>query len=408
MANKITLNSIPDSAFRVNSGDHTRDDIVAAGIALAYEYARNGQEAMLLALNSKDAPAAHKMDADTYKSLNERFRNDMLVFAANKACDAAGKRGPANFEEFKKMAGSFQRNNTFLAVLQGIWEEVLYPIIPRVYSEAVSVFADTYEVGFSETVDITIGSGDIPFFQDSAWGASRSVPANRFYEKTYTLNPQPKTCEIRAKWHQIIGNNTDWGQFFANIVAGLYAKTMGMWSAAMVAASADTTKIPSGLTYNFSDINWITLANKLSAVNNVGIRNLIAYGNAVALAKVLPTQVTGSSNTSMDAAISTLLGRDYIASGYLGEFLGVRLMPLVDAVVPNTQFSGVTTVLPTDKIWMMNGSGRKPMSIAFNRDAPISIEITPEQTTSFEYILNLSTAIDMVAIFASRVGLVNI
>lgn len=408
MANKITLNSIPDRVFQVNSGDHTRDDIVAAGIALAYEYARNGQEAMLRALNSKDAPAAHKLNADEYKALNERFRNDMLVFAANKACDVAGKRGPADFDEFKRMAGTLRKNRTFIAVLQGIWEEILNPIIPRVYSEAVSLFADTYEVGISETVDITIDSGYIPIFQDSAWGASRSVPANRFYEKSYTLNPQPKTCEIRAKWHQIVGNNTDWGQFFANVTAGLYAKTMGMWSAAMVAASADTTKIPSGLTYNFADINWITLANKLSAVNSVGIRNILAFGNAVALAKVLPTQVTGSSNTAMDAALATLLGRDYIASGYLGEFLGVRLMPLVDAVVPNTQFTDVTTILPSDKIWLMAANGRKPMSIGYNRDTPITIEIEPEETTSFEYVMNLTTALDMVAIFASRVGLINI
>lgn len=408
MVNKITLNSISDNVFRVNSGDATRDDIVAAGIALTYEYARNGQQAVLTAMNSREPVAPQRLNADEYKALNERFRNDMLVFAANQACAQVGRKAPANFEEFKKVAPGFRKNSTFIAVLQDIWQEILYPIIPAVYSTAVSIFADTYEVGFSETVDITIESGDIPIFQDSAWGASRSVPANRFYAKTYTMNPQPKTCEIRAKWHQIIGNNTDWGQFFANVTAGLYAKTMGMWSAAMLAASADTTKIPTGLTYAFSDINWITLANKLGAVNNVGIRNLIAYGNAVALAKVLPTQATGSSNTAMDAALATLLGADYIRSGYLGEFLGVRLMPLVDSTVPNTQFGNVTTILPSDKIWMMSASGRKPMAIAYNRDVPITIEIEPEETTSFEYVMNLTTALDMIAVFAARVGLVTI
>ena len=231
MANKITLNSISDNVFRVNSGDATRDDIVAAGIALTYEYARNGQQAVLTAMNSREPVAPQRLNADEYKALNERFRNDMLVFAANQACAQMGRKAPANFEEFKKVAPGFRKNSTFIAVLQDIWQEILYPIIPAVYSTAVSIFADTYEVGFSETVDITIESGDIPIFQDGAWGASRSVPANRFYAKTYTMNPQPKTCEIRAKWHQIIGNNTDWGQFFANVTAGLYAKTMGMWSA---------------------------------------------------------------------------------------------------------------------------------------------------------------------------------
>ena len=48
------------------------------------------------------------------------------------------------------------------------------------------------------------------------------------------------------------------------------------------------------------------------------------------------------------------------------------------------------------------------MSIGYNRDTPITIEIEPEETTSFEYVMNLTTALDMVAIFASRVGLINI
>jgi hypothetical protein len=324
------------------------------------------------------------------------------------ACNQTGRPAPATFEEFTKRGQEFYANKAFLAVLQGIYEEILTPILPRVYSEAVSVFADVVEVGFAETAAITVESGDIPIFQDSAWGASRSVPANRFYSKTYTLNPQPKTAEMRFKWHQLIGNNTDYGKFFANLTAGLYAKTMGMWNAAMTAAVQNTALVPSGLIYNFSDLNWVTLANKLSALNNTGIRNLIAYGGAVALAKVLPTQTTGTTNATMDAAIATLLGRDYINAGYLGEFMGVRLMPLVDAVIPGTQFDAVSTILPTDKIYMLSANGRKPLTIAYNSATPISIEIAPELTASFEYIFNETIALDSVAVFSSRIGLCNI
>ena len=213
---------------------------------------------------------------------------------------------------------------------------------------------------------------------------------------------------MRFKWHQLVGNNTDYGKFFANLTAGLYAKTMAMWNAAMTAAVQNTAMVPSGLIYNFSDLNWVTLANKLSAVNNTGIRNLIAYGGAVALAKVLPTQTTGTTNVNMDAAIATLLGRDYINAGYLGEFMGVRLMPLVDAVIPGTQFTSVDTILPTDKIYMLAASGRRPMTIAYNSSTPITIEIQPEMTASFEYIFNETIALDSVAVFSSRIGLCNI
>lgn len=402
---RITLNSTPNSVF---SGNDERSNIVAAGALLTYEYARKGQDAVHKALNSAEPAATAHLDDKQYKEVNERFGKQHLLYAAKMACANTGKKAPATFEEFSKRGQEFYGNSAFYAVLQGIYEDILTPILPRVYSEAVSVFADVVEVGFAETYALTISSGSIPIFQDSAWGASRSVPENRFYDKTITLNPQPRTAEIAIKWHQMIGNNTDWGKYMANLVAGMYAKTMGMWNAAMTAAAANTALVPTGLIYNFSSVNWVTLANKISAVNNTGIRNLIAYGNAVALSKVLPTQATGSSNTAMDAALATLLGADYISAGYLGEYMGVRLLPLIDAVVPNTQFGNVTTILPSDKIWMMASNARKPMVIAMNTFTPITIEIEAEKNPDFMVKTNVTTSLDSVAVFAQKCGLVNI
>ena len=402
---RITLNSTPNSVF---SGNDERSNIVAAGALLTYEYARKGQDAVHKALNSAEPAATAHLDDKQYKEVNERFGKQHLLYAAKMACANTGKKAPATFEEFAKRGQEFYGNSAFYAVLQGIYEDILTPILPRVYSEAVSVFADVVEVGFAETAAITIESGSIPIFQDSAWGASRSVPENRFYDRTVTLNPIPRTAEIAIKWHQMVGNNTDWGKYMANIVAGMYAKTMGLWNAAMTAAASNTALIPTGLIYNFSSVNWVTLANKVSALNNTGIRNLIAYGGAVALSKVLPTQATGSSNTAMDAALATLLGADYIRSGYLGEYMGVRLMPLVDAAIPNTAYGNVTMILPTDKIWMLASNGYKPLTIAYNSFTPITIEIEAEKHPDFMVKLNLTTALDSVAVFASRCGLINI
>ena len=118
--------------------------------------------------------------------------------------------------------------------------------------------------------------------------------------------------------------------------------------------------------------------------------------------------MTGSTNVNMDAAIATLLGADYISSGYLGEFMGVRLMPLTDAVVPGTQNGNVTTILPTDKIWMMASSGRKPLTIAMNDETPITIEFDPEKSGDFMIGANITVSLEICAIFANRVGLVTI
>lgn len=410
---KLTLNSISPSIFVVNAEDtadktQARADIVAAGRNLFYEHARKGQRAMRTALNSTEPVAPEYVTAAQYNELNKAFQVSHLLYAAQKYCAFTGEAAPETFEEFKRMSQNLYGKQGFYAILQGIYQEIITPILPAVYSEAVSLFSDTVEVGFGETYAVSVGSNDIPIFQDSAWGSARSVPANRFYDKDYTLNPQPKTAEIRMKWTQLVGNNTDFGRFFANIVAGMYAKTMGIWNAAMIAAASDPKLIPSGLTVTYSNLNWVTLANKLAAVNNTGIGNLIATGNAVALSKVLPTQVGGSTNVNMDAAIATLLGADYTRAGYLGEYMSVRLLPQTDAVVPGTQNTTVQTILDSSKVWMLAGNGRKPMTIGYNRDTPLSIEISPKKTASFEMIFNLTMALDSVAIFASKVGLVNI
>ncbi len=410
---KLNLNSISPAVFKVSAaetadGTQNRADIVASGRLLAYEYARKGANGVRAAMGIKENAGEQRLTDTEYKELNEAFQASHLLYAANQADKFLGRTSPSTFEEFRRKGQNYHKNSMFYQVLAGIWQEILTPILPRVYSEAVGVFADVVEVGFGETYALSIGSNDIPVFQDSAWGASRSVPRNRFYSKEYTLNPQPRTAQINAKWTQLVGNNVDFGQFFANISAGLYAKTMGMWNAAMTAAIADTSLVPSNLSVVFSNQNWMTLANRLSAVNSTQISNLFATGNAVALSKVLPTQATGSTNVNMDAAIATLLGADYTRTGYLGEFMSVRLMPLVDAIVPGTQNTTVETILDPTKVFMMAGNGRKPLTIGYNRDTPITLEVDPSKAGDQEIAVNMTIALDSVAVFESHIGVVTI
>lgn len=410
----ISLNSLSSNVFKVNAEDtadrsEQRADLVAAGRLLTYEYARKGQAAIHAALKKENCDAPTMLqNSHEYAAINEKFQADHLLYAAKIASNATGSKAPATFEEFKRNSVNFYKNELFFKVLASLYQEILTPILPAVYSEAVSAFAEVVEVGFGETYAVSIGSNDIPVFQDSAWGASRSVPRNRFYSKDYTLNPQPKSAWVTAKWTQLVANRMDFGRFFANITAGMYAKTMGMWNQAMMAAAQNTNLIPASLSQTFSNANWISLANKLSAVNNTSISNIFATGSAVALSKVLPTEVTGSTNVNMDAAIATLLGADYTRTGYLGEFMSVRLMPLRDVVIPGTQNSTVQTMLDPNTIWMMAGSGYKPMVIAYNRDTPITFDMRPEESGDMEIGINTTIALDSAAVFASRVGIITV
>lgn len=399
---KLNLNSVSNEVFAINGNDQ-REDIVAKGRVLFYEHALKGKMAVLSA-KGQNTTVQRTMNDRGYKQLNEQFQRESLLYAAKLACASTGKKAPESWEEFKRNGGEYYGNARFYAVLQGIWQEVIIPILPAVYSEALSDFAETVEIELGQTYAVSIGSNDIPVFQDSSWGASRSVPRNRFYSRDYTLNPTPKSCWITAKWTQLVGTNMDFGVFFANMVAGMYAKTMGMWNEAMTTATEDTSLIPTNLNFTFNNQNWVKGANKIAALNNTTISDVFATGGTVALSKVLPNTVTGSTNVNMDAAIATLLGADYTKAGYLGEFMAVRLMPMRDVIIPGTQNTTVETMLSENDIWMLAGNGRKPLTIGYTSGTPISIEMDPTRTGDFEIGLNLTIALDSVATFASKIA----
>lgn len=399
---KLNLNSVSNEVFAINGNDQ-REDIVAKGRVLFYEHALKGKMAILSA-KGQNTPVQRTMNDRGYKQLNEQFQRESLLYAAKLACASTGKKAPESWEEFKRNGGEYYGNARFYAVLQGIWQEVIIPILPAVYSEALSDFAETVEIELGQTYAVSIGSNDIPVFQDSSWGASRSVPRNRFYSRDYTLNPTPKSCWITSKWMQLVGTNMDFGVFFANMVAGLYAKTMGVWNEAMNTATEDTSLIPTNLNFTFNNQNWVKGANKIAALNNTTISDVFATGSTVALSKVLPNTVTGSTNVNMDAAIATLLGADYTKAGYLGQFMAVRLMPMRDVIIPGTQNTTVETMLSENDIWMLAGNGRKPLTIGYTSGTPISIEMDPTRTGDFEIGLNLTIALDSVATFASKIA----
>lgn len=399
---KLNLNSVSNEVFAINGNDQ-REDIVAKGRVLFYEHALKGKMALLSA-KGQNTTVQRTMNDRGYKQLNEQFQRESLLYAAKLACASTGKKAPESWEEFKRNGGEYYGNARFYAVLQGIWQEVIIPILPAVYSEALSDFAETVEIELGQTYAVSIGSNDIPVFQDSSWGASRSVPRNRFYSRDYTLNPTPKSCWITSKWMQLVGTNMDFGVFFANMVAGLYAKTMGMWNEAMNTATEDTSLIPTNLNFTFNNQNWVKGANKIAALNNTTISDVFATGGTVALSKVLPNTVTGSTNVNMDAAIATLLGADYTKAGYLGQFMAVRLMPMRDVIIPGTQNTTVETMLSENDIWMLAGNGRKPLTIGYTSGTPISIEMDPTRTGDFEIGLNLTIALDSVATFASKIA----
>ena len=86
--------------------------------------------------------------------------------------------------------------------------------------------------------------------------------------------------------------------------------------------------------------------------------------------------------------------------------MGVRLMPIENAIVPGTQNTTVTEIVPADKIWLFAMSGYRPVYIGIEEGTPITIELDPSTTADMTIDVMVSLSIDAVPVMASKCAVI--
>lgn len=403
----INFNSINMDKFNANSAEFNgvekeRADIVTQGRLLMME--RNGRDTNALrVLEKKPTEYTAMLTEQGYAEMNKDTKERIMLYAAARACSVSGEIAPAEYGDFLKNQKKFMRDRDFLKVLAGIIRDIITPVLPITMSNALGYLAETVNVPLGETYELDVASNDIFAFEDDSWGASRSKPSNYLYTRTTTLNPTPRTCKVTIKWYQMVGNDTDLGRFFNSIAAGMVSKITALTMVQMANAVTDGL-IPSNLQFTNTSANWVTAAARVSALNGTGYYNTIAIGHPSALTKALPTGMINASSVNLDAALATMLGVEWARYGYLGEYMGVRMMPLVDAIVPGTQNTSMISLVPNDKVWMMASNGLKPVYIGMEDGTPIEIQLDPRETGDMTLDIITTMSIDAKAVFGSKLA----
>ena len=408
----IRLNNLSSSIFAVNAaefgGSQERADIVACGRLLMAERAGRDLNKVRIALNEQ-ADYTNRIDDKKYAEINEQLKTKMFLYAAKMACNQTGESAPETLADFQKAQRRFMNDRTFLKVLSGIFTEVVTPVMPAMLSNALDYLCETVFVPIGQTHEIEVNSNDVFLFEDDSHGAARSKPANRLYSKSFTLNPRPKTAKASIKWYQLLANDVDLGRYFNAIAAGMHSKIMAMWNAAMVAGAADSTFVPAGLTFaQYSTANFLTAVKKVKAVNNAYGGGVIAFGDIIALSKVLPSGIANAASVNLDAALAMLLGNEYARSGYLTGYGGAQLMALDQAIVPGTQNTTVTEMIDSTKIYFAATNGHKPVYLAMEDGYPITISLDPDETADRSIDIIVTSSLDAKPVFASKMAVMQV
>ena len=404
----IKLCNLNPSIFEVNpaanGGNILRANLVAAGRTLMVERAGRDANALVLA-EKRTAEYTSAWNEQEYARRNQSFKEKLMLFCAGRVASQTCENPPADYGEFMRDQRKYMSDPTFLRTLSGVIRDIATPVAPAVMSNALNWLCQTVSVPVGQTLEIDVPSNAIFNFEDSSRGASRSKPRNRGYDKPLTLNPKMYTAAQSFKWYQLIGNNVDVGRFLNSIQLGLYSKVTALWNKAMVQGATDSAITPSGLTYtSFSSANWINLVKKTAESNGTSFRNVTAFGDLAACAKVLPSGNSNGASVNLDAALSTMLGADYVRYGYLGEFMGARVMPIDNAVVPGTQNGAVTELLPANCMYFMATNAPKPVYLGIEEGSPMEVVMTPNETADGTLDVSIGIVMEALPVFAAHIG----
>ena len=389
------MNSAPISLFE---GKDERSNLVAAGRVVLRE--ANGRMAKF-AKNGSDYTGS--LTDDRYAKTSQQAKTAILMYCAKRASVLDGREAPESYEEFQRRGSDYYTNQVFVKTLSGIVTDIIRPMVPYVLNNAMGRLAQMVNVPLGKTYEIAVQSNDFFVWQDSSWGASRSVPENTLYPAVVTLNPKPISGETSVKWYQLVGNDADFGVWLNAMMKGLYNKITAQWYAALSSAAANTKYTPSYLQASgFTSANLNTIVEALMAANDVNADQLLIFGRRPVLAKLLPT------STAVDAALTYGLGEEWMRNGFLGVVQGIPVFEMKNARLPG-QANGAGGMVMTDTnayIAARVGDGYAPIYIGVEEGTPITLELTPRETADMTLNVNMTASLDVKPVFASKMGLI--
>ena len=404
---KLSLNSALAACANTKVTSDQRENLIHEGrILLLERMGRSKNEALTKAGKSAvDFGSVFKTNGE-FASASQKWSDDMLYFCAKIVRDQDGR--VTDREDRSTFTGiGLAKDPRFLHILSVAMNEVLYPVTPYLISEIVGEMASVVTVDPGKTFTAAINSDAVIQWEDATWTSLRSVPQDRLYASTITINPKPSAARCSVNWYQMVGNGMNLVDTMAAMAGGYAAMLMQKFTTAFTAAAADARYVPASLkATGYTDNNWATLCQKVALANRVRRDQLIAYGDFLALRKVLP------DNATLASAIMMQLGGEYFRNGYLLSHDGVMLYEIHPVADPKTINTTLTSVWPDDQIIIAARASDRynPMILAWENNLEMgSIELTAGDdimaTGRIEILQYASLGISPA--FASRVAIMS-
>lgn len=285
-------------------------------------------------------------------------------------------------------------NVIFKANFATVLAQAITPVVPTVTAEGYDQLYEVFQTGFGDNCKFTVDSNELYIVNDIAEGIKRGAQ-NTLYNTEYTIQAQRRQISTFVDWYQVASGVQDWGKFGVKIGASFAAAIQALVVNEMTKVITDAADHGiGGYTGNgFSDNNWLTLARNVSLAN--GGAPVYALGTEIALGKILPATTNSQFWYDSDS--------DIVTKGRLAEYKNVPLIPIGNALKPNTINNTPSAVVGDNFVYMIAMGSYKPCKVVFEGDQ-IAVQEDPLGTKDHSYNLTVDMRIGVGCVVGSKFG----
>lgn len=271
----------------------------------------------------------------------------------------------------------------FNAVIAQIINSALPTTISYRFGEE---FIETHHIGWGDTARFLISSNELYKVNEIAEGIQRGV-LQPIFNNEVTVNASPIEIATSIDWYQVAAGNFDWGNFGARAGRSFEGYIM---LKAMVAMLSPTGSAGAPYKQNgISNVEWTTLAEQVSSAN--GGADVYALGTLTALSQVYPS-VTG---------LQYGLGKEIMDRGHLDRYLGVKLLPIENYIIPGTVNTTARLGVPQNVIFMVAADQYRPIKVVVEGDS-VAVEWIPTETTDKTYRVRVQARVGVAGLVGSK------
>lgn len=328
-------------------------------------------------------------DRKSYEELNRAINENVAKYLVS------GTRYEAMYESQKSdilKNPMVTKNKTVRENFDAVLAQVITSVIPLTTSSRFGdTFMDVHQIGWGDTARFGISSNDLFRVNEIAEGVNRGV-LQPIYNNEITVDCGPITISTGVDFYLVAAGNFDWGDFGMRAGASFngYIMLKGIAALASAISSQAGAYDQAGIAQN----TWTTLVQKVQAAN--GGRAPFVLGTLTDLGNAVPATV----------GLQYGLGEEVAKEGHLDRYLGARLIPFDQFIVPGTVNSTADLGIDNGKLYFI-ASDYKPVKVVYEGNSVV-IEEDPINTTDKFYGITVTYRVGVAGIVGSKIGVITL